>query len=178
MRKLLLLSSLLLLAACQPDISDLQLQVDQIKANTPVSIEPYPEFKPMTPYVYQSQDRRSPFQLPKSEIVSLPDAYKANCLQPDFKRKKQPLERFGIDALEIRGSFTSNGTVWALIQTNNGSLHKVKTGDHIGLFYGQITSITKEAVFITEMLPDGTGCWQKKEAKLTRSSTAGEKDNV
>ncbi|WP_416307066.1 pilus assembly protein PilP [Neptunicella sp. SCSIO 80796] len=178
MRKWLLVCSASLLAACQPDVSDLQLKVDEIKANTTVTVEPYPEFKRMPVFEYKAENRRSPFQRLTSEITEIPESLQKNCLQPDFKRKKQPLERFGIDALEIRGSFTAKGVKWALIQTNNGGLHKVKVGDHLGLFFGRVTSITNGAVFITEMLPDGTGCWQTKEAKLTRSSTAGEQTNV
>lgn len=178
MKRFVSLVCLTLLMGCQPDVADIQLQIDKIKATTNVSIEPYPEFKRMPVFEYQAQNQRSPFQRLSAGISEAPVTTQKNCLQPDFKRKKQPLERYGIDALEVKGSFTSKGNKWALIQSSDGGLYKVKQGDYLGLFFGQVTSINNNTVVLTEMLPDGTGCWQKKQAKLTRASKAGEQNNV
>ena len=42
------------------------------------------------------------------------------------------------------------------------------------LFFGKIDYIQNGTVSFTEMLPDGAGCWQKKQATITMLSKAGE----
>lgn len=179
MKKLAMLSFITALTGCTAQTSDLVEYVAQVKQTTTVSIEPYPEFNTMPAFEYKAAELRSPFLRPRNATAQVPEVEKqANCLQPDFKRAKQPLEAYGLDALTISGMFTSQGNKWALITANDGTLHKAKTGDYLGLFFGKITSINDGTISITEMLPDGAGCWQKKQATLTMSSKAGENDNV
>lgn len=178
MKKLLIVSATLVLTACQADVSDLQGFIQEVNANTQVNIEKYPEFTRMPPYQYQGQNKRNPFQRPKRQDFEIAEVQQQNCPQPDFRRQKQPLERYGIDALQYKGSFDSRGVKFGLIQTNDGGLFRVQPGDYMGLFYGKVTQITPSAIVISEMLPDGTGCWQKKDAKLTKASAAGEQEDV
>ncbi|WP_026376910.1 pilus assembly protein PilP [Aestuariibacter salexigens] len=178
MKKWLIIATVLLLAGCKGGTEDLRQYTEQVKANTQVSIEPYPEFKTMPAFEYAAQELRSPFTRPRNQQVEQVTGQQANCLQPDFSRQKEPLEQYGIDALSMAGMFTSQGTQWILVKANDGSLYKATVGNHIGLFFGEITSIQNGKVAITEMLPDGAGCWQKKQTTLTMSSTAGESNNV
>ena len=178
MKKLLLLAGITLLAGCEAQTDDLVTFVVNVKQSTPVSIEPYPEFTTMPAFEYKAEDLRSPFQRPRNTVVERVETQKANCLQPNFSRKKQALEAYGLDALSISGMFTSKGKKWVLITANDGSLHKATSGDYLGLFFGKITSINNGTISITEMLPDGAGCWQTKQATLTMASKAGENDNV
>lgn len=181
MRKLLLLPSLVavsLLAGCSADISDLSAYTEQVKANTQVSIEPYPQFEPQPPFAYSANELRSPFVKPRAAQQVVAEVAKANCLQPDYGRQKEPLENYGIDAITMSGMFKANQKNWVLFKTNDGVLHKASYGNHLGLFHGKITKITNETVTITELLPDGAGCWQRKETQLTMASLAGENDNV
>ncbi|MBN7819621.1 pilus assembly protein PilP [Bowmanella yangjiangensis] len=166
------------LMGCQSDTQDLQEFVAQVKQNTQISIEPYPTFSKTPAFKYQVADKRSPFQRLSGISADVVQTVKANCLQPDFSRAKHPLEQYGTDALSIKGFFTRQQQTWALIQANDGTLHKAKAGDHLGLFFGRITSIKDGNVYIIEMLPDGTGCWQEKQATLTVSQAAGEQKNV
>lgn len=178
MKKLLILAGLAGLSGCSAQTDDLVNFVVQVKQNTSVNIEPYPEFKTMPAFKYSAMDIRSPFQRPKNVAVQTVETKNKNCLQPDYNRRKQPLEAYGLDALSISGMFTSKGKKWALITANDGTLHKATLGDHLGLFFGRITSIKDGSVELTEMLPDGAGCWQKKQATLTMSAQTGDNDNV
>ena len=162
------------LSGCEAKTDDLQFYIAEVKQSTPVNIEPYPEFESKPTFVYSAKNLRSPFQHPRNTGVEIQVAAQPNCAQPDFNRTKQPLEKFGIDALSVTGVFKSNGKQWALIQSNTGSLFKATTGDYLGLFFGKINSIQNGTVSFTEMLPDGAGCWQKKQATLTMLSKAGE----
>ncbi|GGD73620.1 pilus assembly protein PilP [Lacimicrobium alkaliphilum] len=176
--RILSLFVFVLLTACQPNVDDLKAFVSEVEQNTRVSIESYPEFSKTPAFVYEANQKRSPFQRPRGQVAERVQPQKANCMQPDFSRTKQPLERYGTDALSIKGFFSRNSKIWAMIQANDGSLHKASVGDRLGLFFGRITDISNGKVSITEMLPDGTGCWQEKQATLTMSSKAGENDNV
>ena len=102
----------------------------------------------------------------------------SSCLQPDFDRKKQPLEQFGIDALSLTGSFTSNGVRWVLLSSNDGALHKATQGSRLGLFFGKIIAIDGSNVTIEELVPDGAGCWQRQETVLAIKSRVGENNNA
>ena len=179
MKHLKIVLTALLLSGCEAKVDDLQVFVTEVKQTTTVNIEPYPEFDSKPTFIYSADNLRSPFQRPRSTGTGVKTnvAAQPNCAQPDFNRSKQPLEKFGIDALSVTGVFQSNGKKWALIQSNTGSLFKATIGDYLGLFFGKIDSIQNGTVSFTEMLPDGAGCWQKKQATLTMLSKAGE-DNV
>lgn len=166
------------LTACTPNLSDLVAYTNQVKANTQVQIEPYPEFAQQPAFVYSAQSLRSPFIRPKDKSEPVMVAKQANCLQPDFSRRKEALEQYGLDAIALSGSFTSQGVQWILFKTNDGGLYKAKVGSHIGLFYGKITAVKGDSVIIEQLLPDGTGCWQREETTLTPVTSAGENENV
>lgn len=179
MRALVLLIPIaVLLIGCKADTTDLQQFVEKVQTATPPPIEPYPEFKPIPPFLYEAQNERSPFVRPKNQDLALQDKSTENCLQPNVGRVKEALEAYGTDALTVQGFFTSQGRNWALIVANDGSLHRVTVGNYLGLFFGRITRITQNAIFYTEQLPDGAGCWQEKRSKLTTSNGAGEVTNV
>lgn len=179
MKNIFLIALAILLSGCEAQTDDLVTFVVGVKQNTTVNIEPYPEFATMPAFEYKSSELRSPFQRPRNiSSVQTVEVKRANCSQPNFSRRKQPLEAYGLDALTISGTFTSKGKKWALLTANDGSLHKATTGDYLGLFFGKITSINNNTIALTEMLPDGAGCWQQKQATLTMSSQAGENDNV
>lgn len=175
MKYALVAFSAILLLGCEAKTDDLEVFIAEVKQTTPVNIEPYPQFESKPRFAYSAIELRSPFQHPRNTGAEIKEvASQPNCAQPNFKRTKQPLEKFGIDALSITGEFVSNGKKWALIQSSSGSLFKATIGDYLGLFFGKIDSIQDGTVSFTEMLPDGAGCWQKKQATLTMLSKAGE----
>ena len=155
---------------CAPHIDDLVAYTNDVKQNTKPSIEPYPEFEQKPVFVYDAQGFRSPFVRPKASRAPVVAQVKANCSQPDANRTREPLEAYGIDALSLTGRFRSNGDTWVLFKTNDGGLYQAKKGSRLGLFFGQIINIGYDTVVIQELVPDGTGCWQKKETTLTMKS--------
>jgi type IV pilus assembly protein PilP len=179
MKKLLLsLSSIAVLSGCGANIDDLIVYTEQVRANTKVNIEEYPEFKALPNVSYSASEFRSPFLRSKTAQIADTPIDMPNCQQPNNNRRKQELESFGIDGLQMSGMFTSNGRKYALIKANDGSLHKVTVGSYLGLFNGRVTAINNAGILIEEMLPDGAGCWKRKQATLTMSSMVGENNNV
>ena len=163
-----------LLTGCGASIDDLISYTEQVKANTQVSIVPYPEFKALPSVQYEAQSLRSPFMRSTQQSNSAVAVQTPNCIQPNNNRKKHVLENYGIDGLQMAGVFTSNGQKYALIKANDSSLHKVTRGSYLGLFHGRVVEIKNNEILIQEMLPDGAGCWKSKNATLTMSSMVGE----
>ncbi len=162
--------TVLLLSACSPGMNDLVDYTNQIKQNTKVAIEPYPEFTTQMAFEYAAVDQRSPFKRPTKTIEVPVETAKHDCLQPNYNRKHEALEQYGIDALSLGGQFVSNNKKWVLFKTKDGGLFKATVGNYLGLFNGRITHINQTSVTINELVPDGAGCWQRKETKLTMSS--------
>lgn len=177
-RLLVTAAAVSLVSGCSPQLNDLVTYTQQVKQTTQVSIEPYPEFAEQPAFVYTAQDLRSPFVRPRNKATQAEVVQKANCLQPDFGRQKEKLEEYGLDALALAGNFTSQGKRWALFKTNDGGLYKATVGSHVGLFHGEVKAVKANQVVIEQLLPDGAGCWQRKETTLTQAATAGENGNV
>jgi type IV pilus assembly protein PilP len=166
---------LVLLVGCNEQMNDLQQYVVEVKQNTPVQIEPYPKFITSPAFKYTANTLRSPFKRLNNDQQAQAPVQQKNCPQPNFAHTKQALERYGADAMQVIGMFSIKNKNWALIQTNDGNLYKATVGDYLGLFFGRITAIQKNGtVLYTEMLPDGTGCWQKKQAQLSMLAKTGE----
>jgi type IV pilus assembly protein PilP len=176
-RFLIGVSSAVILTGCGASIDDLVAYTQQVKSNTQVSIEPYPEFKQVDSVDYAVGEIRSPFRRASQEVQATQIEATENCAQPDRQRPREKLERFGLDALQMAGVLTINGQRYALIKANDGSLHRVTAGNYLGLFHGKVMQITNTEVKIREMLPDGAGCWQEKQATLSMSAT-GDNNNV
>jgi type IV pilus assembly protein PilP len=174
MRYLLSLCIFVIISGCAPEISDLRAYTESVKSRVQPSIEPYTKFEAQPPFAYSASSLRSPFEQPKGAPETVSQTRVENCMQPDFKRPKETLESYGLDALALTGSFTVQGEKWAIIKSNDGLLHKAKTKGRIGLFYGSITQIGTESITIEQLLPDGAGCWQRKTTTMTTASQAGE----
>lgn len=175
MKSMYLVVTLVFLVGCNPQMNDLEKYIAEVKQNTPVQIEPYPQFTTSPAFTYSANTLRSPFQRLNNAQQTQAPVQQKNCPQPDFAHSKQTLEKYGADAMQVIGMFTSNNKNWTLIQTNDGNLHKATVGDYLGLFFGRITAIQKNGtVAYSEMLPDGTGCWQKKQAQLSMLAKTGE----
>jgi len=81
------------LSACSPKMDDLTAYTAQIKQNTQIQVEPYPEFSSQPAFQYQETDRRSPFVRPTDRTERLVTQAQTNCLQPDYERPKEALEQ-------------------------------------------------------------------------------------
>lgn len=159
------LSALLLLSACADrSMHDLKSYVDEVKSRKAGHIEPLPEIKPIETFAYVSEGRRSPFE---SQVQS-EDAVGQNVggLSPDFNRRKEELESYPLDSLRMVGLLEQLGVTWALIQTQERTIHRVKAGNYLGTNHGQITQVNETEVELTEIIPDGQGGYRERQASL------------
>lgn len=174
MKKLVLLV-LVILSGCYNDTSDLAVHMEQVKAATTSRIDPMPEVHPFNHYDYSAYDFRSPFSLPKPEAIQQKIQQMSGCISPDPRRRRQPLEKFALGDLTMRGTMGDDGVLWALMEASDFTLHRVSIGSYLGLFNGRITEVNDKSVKLVELAPDGAGCWVERETviKIAQSVTEG-----
>lgn len=162
---LLMLLPFCLLAGCS-DNDELHDYVTQVKSRPPMPIEPLPVIKNFKAMEFAPETDRIPFGDPQPEVAQAAQDTKANCLQPDLKRKKEPLEQYSLDNLKMSGTMGGEGRLWALIHSQEGEVYRVGLGQYMGLNQGKVNKITPDSVELQEIVPDGKGCWTNRITKL------------
>lgn len=173
MKKLIVLLPLLL-TGCFNDTNDIRAHIASVQANTRTHIEPMPEVRVFNHFDYEAQDLRSPFDLPQPEVIQEKMQQMSGCLSPDPRRRKQPLEKFAISDLTMRGTLGELGITWGLVEASDATLHRVAVGSYVGLFNGKITEVNQKHVAVVELVPDGAGCWAERDTVITMSESDSE----
>lgn len=155
------LLSATLLTGCTQGMEDLEQFVAEVKKRPARPIEPMPEIKPYTPFLYTAFDLRDPFSPPEYEEEVKPDA-----LRPDTTRRREPLENYPLDGLGMMGIIERDKRTLALIRSSDGTIHQVTVGNYAGQNFGRITAITEDHVDLTEIIPDGSGGWIERPASI------------
>ncbi|MCU7843464.1 MAG: pilus assembly protein PilP [Candidatus Thiodiazotropha sp. (ex Monitilora ramsayi)] len=147
------------------NLDELRQYVDEKKALPPGRIDPLPEIKQITTFVYEPQGRRDPF-VPSEE--GRPDEARLaeSGISPDFNRRREELEGFTLDAIRMVGILEQSGVTWGLVKTKEGTIHRVKTGNYMGQNHGRIIQITEDKIELTEIVQDGAGGYSERQASL------------
>lgn len=155
----------LALSGCTGGNDDLRAYIDEVKARPGGRIEPLPQIRPAPRFAYEPGDRRSPFMpdTPQPRLGPNPDSVP----RPDPDRPREFLEQFPLDTLQMVGTLESNGNRFGLVQTNDGLIHRVTVGNHLGQNYGRILSITESEISLVEIIPDGLGGYLERPAAIS-----------
>ena len=147
------------LSACSGGDDDLNRFVADTEKEGGGRVEPLPEVRPYQTYAYADSQLRSPF---------MPASPNANSLavRPDQKRNREFLEQYSLDTLRMVGTLQLGGQIYGLVQTRDGLVHRVLTGNYIGQNDGKITNITASKIEVREVVPDGLGGYIERPAAL------------
>jgi type IV pilus assembly protein PilP len=160
------LMSLYLLTGCADrGMHDLKSYVEEVKSRKAGHIEPLPEIKPIETFAYISDGRRSPF-ISQAQTEETSSQAEGVGLSPDFNRRKEELESYPLDSLRMVGLLEQLGITWALVQTQERTIHRVKIGNFLGTNHGQITQVSETQIELTEIIPDGQGGYRERQASL------------
>ncbi len=167
MRKSLypILAVLLLTGCVQKDMRDLEEYVAEVKARPPTPIDPIPQITQAETFLYIGDNRRDPF-VPTEEIEDVLAGPTEEGPRPDPHRRKEELEAFPLDSLKMVGTMDRDGQKWGLVQTPDGTIHRVKAGNYLGQNDGRIVSIEDERINIVELIPNGRGGYLERRASL------------
>ena len=146
------------LAGCTSADSDLQQFIQQTEQQPGGHVQPLPEVKPYETFVYGDESLRSPF------VPSQASGF--NSVRPDSKRAREFLEQFSLDTLKMVGTLRIAGTMYGLVQTKDGIVHRVTVGNYMGQNDGRITDIAPSKIDLTEIVADGLGGYMKRPAAV------------
>jgi type IV pilus assembly protein PilP len=86
-------------------------------------------------------------------------------IDPELRRRKQPLEAFPLDAMSMVGMLNRRGQLVALVKVDS-LLYQVGTGSYLGQNYGRIIKIEEDRVVLREIVQDAAGEWIERPAAL------------
>jgi type IV pilus assembly protein PilP len=162
---IILLVGCLGLAGCGgEEFSDLRQFVKESDNLPHGRIPPLPEAKPYEPFTYEAFDLVDPFKPRKIEPPK--NVAGAGGLQPDFNRRKEPLEAYPLESLSMVGTLQQKKDVYAIVKTPDNNLFRVKPGNYLGQNFGRITDISESLVNLKEIIQDSGGSWEERNQTL------------
>lgn len=151
-----------LLAGCAPGMSDLQSWVADVKSRPPRPLDPLPVMRQFETFEYAAHNLRDPFSNPLADQEAISDS----SLRPDHTRRKEPLEAFPLDSLDMVGTLGAGGKMVALVMDPERVVHKVVAGQYMGQSDGRIDAVYENRIDLTELVPDGAGGWMERKAQV------------
>lgn len=154
-----------ILAGCiGEEMSDLRGQVEEIKQSTRgVELEPVPKLEPYLPYAYSAYSLRNPFEQAPF-LIEKPGVADSG-IRPNVDRPKELLEDYSLESLKMVGTIDIEG-FWGLIKAPDGVVHRVGIGNYLGTNHGHIIAVSDIRLDLIEIVPDGVGGWQERDAYL------------
>lgn len=159
---MLLLSTLL--TACEGDssYSDLEAFVSTAGEGLVGHIDPLPEIKSYESFAYTAFEIPSPFAPRKNEQAQ----HASSDLQPDLNRRKEFLESYPLESLQMVGSLEQNEIFYGVIKSPEGTLYRVAVGNYLGQDFGQIRQISESEIRLREIIQDGVNEWTERISTL------------
>ena len=157
----------LLLAACgrstthsPDDPSDLEAWVAEVNHRPAPPLPALPVMQQFETFEYAAQTLRDPFSRAFSEDSG------GSGPRPDPKRRKQPLEQYPLDSLDMVGTLgTGSGTV-GLITAPDKTTYRVLPGMYLGQNDGRVTAVRGDRIDLVELVTDGAGGWLERPASI------------
>ena len=159
----LAVSCCLALAACGGEShQDLRAWMATQGEGVKGKLEPLPQMKPYEPFTYNAFDLPDPFKPRKIE----PGRGGGSKLAPDLARRKEPLEAFPLESLNMVGSMQQGKATYGLVRTPERDVFQVRVGNYMGQDYGVVTAITDAEIRLKELVQDSAGDWTERSSTL------------
>lgn len=156
---LLSLAVLVSLAGCTRDSRELEAWVAEVRNRPAPPLDPLPVMKQFETFEYAAQGLRDPFSQPQADRDG-------GGLRPDPNRRKEVLEAFPLDSLDMVGTIGSGPGVVGLVMGPDRVTHRVRPGNYMGLSDGRVTGVFEDRIEMIELVPDGAGGWLERPAKI------------
>ena len=156
------------LTACGGDMDDLDQYINEVKARPGGRIDPLPEVKPYEGFTYvaDAEGVRSPFVPDTPQVAA---AGPTGGVGPDPDRSPEFLEGFPLDTLSMVGTLYIGETMYGLVQTSDGLIHRVVPGNYLGQNDGRISDISESEIELVEIISDGNGGYIDRYAAISLS---------
>jgi type IV pilus assembly protein PilP len=151
-----------LLGACSGGTADLRQYVNDVKLRDGPPLDPLPVMQQFETFEYAAHNLRDPFSIPREEAGE----GRSDGPRPDADRRRELLESFPLDGLDMVGTLGDGAEMVALVLDPEGVVHRVKVGNYMGQSEGRITRIAENRVELVELVPDGSGGWIERQASV------------
>ena len=150
--------------SCGGEKDDLDAYLEEVRIRPGRSQEALPQIRHPDEFRYVTAGRRSPFAPigPRTENPRRADAEPG----PDLAREREFLEHYSLDALRMVGSLHHASGLYGLMQTPDGLVHRLATGDYLGRNHGRVTHISDGEVQLVELVADGSGGYLQRPAVI------------
>ena len=125
-------------------------------------VDPLPQIKPYEPFAYNAFDLPDPFKPRKIE----PTKGAGSKLAPDLTRRREPLEAYPLESLNMVGTLTQGKSTYALVRTPDKDVYQVTAGNYLGQNFGVILGINESEIRMKELVQDGSGDWTERTGTL------------
>lgn len=124
-------------------------------------LEALPQVKPYEPFTYNAFDLPDPFKPRKIEPTK-----GGSKLAPDLARRKEPLEAYPLESLNMVGTLEKGKAMFALVRTPEKDVFQVRQGSHLGQNFGVVTGVADNEIRLKELVQDGAGDWTERSSTL------------
>jgi len=152
----------LLVAACGGEShQDLRAWMQDQGKGVKGKLDPLPQVKPYEPFTYNAFDLPDPFKPRKIE-----PAKGGSKMAPDLNRRKEPLESFPLESLQMVGTLQRGKNTYALVRTTDKDIYQIKIGNYLGQNFGVVVQISEGEVQVRELVQDGAGDWTERSSTI------------
>lgn len=142
------------------DAPNLEEWSANVRARPAPPLDPLPVMQQFETFEYAALGLRDPFS----------DAFTSDSSgsgpRPDSNRRKQTLEQFPLDSLDMVGTLGSGGGLVALMMAPDKVTYRVQPGVYVGQNDGRVTSVHEDRIELVELVPDGAGGWLERPASV------------
>ena len=142
------------------DAPNLQSWAAEVKARPAPPLEPLPVMQQFETFEYAAQSLRDPFS------TAFTDSGNGSGPRPDAGRRKQILEQFPLDTLDMVGTLGSGAGLIGLVLAPDKVTYRVRPGAYMGQSDGRVVSVYEDRIELVELVPDGAGGWLERPATI------------
>ncbi len=142
------------------DAPNLEAWVAEVRARPAPPLEPLPVMQQFETFEYSAQGMRDPF----SDAWAAPQG--GSGLRPDPNRRKEPLEAFPLDSLDMVGTIGRGPGIVGLVMGPDKVTYRIRPGSYLGQSDGRTTAVHEDRIELIELVPDGAGGWLERPASL------------
>ncbi len=143
------------------DAPNLEEWVAGIKAKPAPPLDPLPVMQQFETFEYSAQTLRDPFS------TAFAPGSSESGPRPDSNRRKQALELFPLDSLDMVGTIGKGNALVALVMGPDKVTQRVLPGNYMGQSDGRVTAVFEDRIELVELVPDGAGGWLERPATVT-----------
>jgi len=139
---------------------NLEKWIAEVRARPAPPLDPLPVMQQFETFEYAAQGLRDPFNR------AFTDDGAGSGPRPDSARRKQALEAFPLDSLDMVGTLGKGAGLTALVMAPDKVTYRVRAGNYMGQADGRVTSVHEDRIELVELVPDGAGGWLERPATL------------